>query len=252
MVCRSGISNRAIKKINNQDILADIAYNDSHKTARISAISGVENESVLLSIRENDSDKAIIEAVNERLAYFRLKYVANINDEVVLADYAKNDENQQVREEATKRITDQSILEYIAANDNSKYVRWAAVCKLENPDAIARTITMIDYSDIGMSRREMESVLDRITDRTLLKEIALGCISETIRNHCCEKIGGHLPDETNGCKCSNCGAVRHDFKENGRSREEAVGGHTNVFDAFYKCLRCGATKTSRGHRYTDW
>jgi len=117
------VRKNAILKINDQNVLADIAKGDSLSDWQSAAYKLIDYpiaQSVYLDIALNDNDafkrKIIVE-----------KY---INDESVLMSIAKNDNHYIVREAAVSKLTDEAILVDIAQNDEDGNVRYSAVTKL--------------------------------------------------------------------------------------------------------------------------
>ena len=58
----------AVKELDDQEILIDLAKNDPDKDVRVAAVKKVNDKSVLISISENDSDLDVREAAVKRLA----------------------------------------------------------------------------------------------------------------------------------------------------------------------------------------
>ena len=58
----------AVKELDDQEILIDLAQNDPDSDVRAAAVKKVNDKSVLISISENDSDLDVREAAVKRLA----------------------------------------------------------------------------------------------------------------------------------------------------------------------------------------
>lgn len=58
----------AVKELDDQEILIDLAQNDSDSDVRAAAVKKVNDKSVLISISENDPDLDVREAAVKRLA----------------------------------------------------------------------------------------------------------------------------------------------------------------------------------------
>lgn len=58
----------AVKELDDQEILIDLAQNDPDKDVRAAAVKKVDDKSVLISISENDPDLDVREAAVKRLA----------------------------------------------------------------------------------------------------------------------------------------------------------------------------------------
>ena len=58
----------AVKELDDQEILIDLAQNDPEKDVREAAVKKVNDKEVLISITENDPDQDVREAAVKRLA----------------------------------------------------------------------------------------------------------------------------------------------------------------------------------------
>ena len=58
----------AVKELDDQEILIDLAQNDPDKDVREAAVKKVDDKAVLISISENDPDLDVREAAVKRLA----------------------------------------------------------------------------------------------------------------------------------------------------------------------------------------
>lgn len=58
----------AVKELDDQEILIDLAQNDPDKDVRAAAVKKVDDKAVLISISENDPDLDVREAAVKRLA----------------------------------------------------------------------------------------------------------------------------------------------------------------------------------------
>lgn len=58
----------AVKELDDQEILIDLAQNDPDKDVREAAVKKVNDKEVLISITENDPDQDVREAAVKRLA----------------------------------------------------------------------------------------------------------------------------------------------------------------------------------------
>ena len=111
----------AVKKINDESVLADVINNDSDLFVCLEALQKISDESVLADIIKNHSD-----------SFFRRKALNKISDESVLAYVAKNDSEERIRLEAVKKITDESVLADVAKNVSDGRVRFEAVKKISD------------------------------------------------------------------------------------------------------------------------
>ena len=58
----------AVKELDDQKILVDLAQNDPDKDVRVAAVKKLDDKSVLMSITESDPDMDVREAAVKRLA----------------------------------------------------------------------------------------------------------------------------------------------------------------------------------------
>ena len=98
----------------------------------------------------------------------RLAAVAQVTDQSVLADIAKNAEDYLVREAAAERVTDQSVLADIAKNaENTKKMRSRAV------ERVTEQVLLADIAKKNDKDWQMRlAVVERVTDQGVLADIA--------------------------------------------------------------------------------
>ena len=237
----SSICIAAAKKLTDQTLLFDVAksakyYRDVRNIA-VGKLDSQQLQALLADIAKNYKDFYLCSAAIEKLT-----------DQTTLADIAKNHKDTSVRSVAIKKLTDQITLAEIAKTDEEVVCQIKAAIKITNPITLAVVLQKIDF--YNFHTESMKNLVERITNDILLREIAINCKSDFLRNYCCEKLGGHLLD---GCKCSICGIEKHEYREiAGGGNSENAGGFAETFDIFYRCLRCGKTKIGTGFRYTDW
>ncbi len=111
----------AIKELDDEKILYEIAKNDSDALVRLEAVKKISDEVVLIDIAKNDDYDGV-----------RLEAVEKISDEAVLIDIAKNDPYYFVRCGAIDKITDKTVLEDIAKKDSDKTVRNKATGRIND------------------------------------------------------------------------------------------------------------------------
>ena len=152
----------AVKKLNDQGILVEIAKNDSDSDVREEAIKKINDESVLAYIAKHDSSWSV-----------REEAVKKINDESVLADVAKNASNDIVRREAVKKISDESVLADVAKNDSNDRVRLYAAKKINDENLINKIENKIEEEikereeEIKERRKKKIQVLNDSVDELL-------------------------------------------------------------------------------------
>ncbi len=109
-----------------QDLLAEIAKNDEDPLVCIAAVKKLNDQKVLAYVAKND-----------KKYFVRTAAVEKLNDQKLLTDIAKNDENEYVRQAAVKKLNDQKLLSDIARNDENEDVRQAAVEKVKDRKLLA-------------------------------------------------------------------------------------------------------------------
>jgi DUF917 family protein len=87
----------AVKKITDQSVLADIARNDKDSDVCKAAVEKI--------IDLSPSIGEIVKVDKDELKKFRLAAVEKLTDQSVLADIAKNAEDEYLREAAIHRLT---------------------------------------------------------------------------------------------------------------------------------------------------
>ena len=127
----------AVKKLDDQKILAEIAKNDEDIEVRRAAVEKLDPEKwqdFLTDIAKSKYLK-ICKAAMKKLV-----------DQNLIADVAKNAENWEIRSEAVEKLEDQEALAWVAKNDEIGWVRKAAVEKLD-PDRWQDLIVDIAKND---------------------------------------------------------------------------------------------------------
>lgn len=162
----------AIKELNDQNILVELAKNDSDSNVRSAAVKKISDESVLIDIAKNDSDsdvrnEAIKKITDESAVVDIIKNESSrmvcesgfekINKEEYLSDIAKNAFNWSIRCRAIELIDDETTLKYIAKNDSEERVRRDAIKKINNKGFLNKIV------DTG-SDNEKLSALSKLAD----------------------------------------------------------------------------------------
>ncbi len=153
----------AVKKLGDEEILINIAQNDSEYTVRREAVKKINDQSALKIIAKNDSDYGVCEEAvkkinDESFLLYMIKTseywsvreasakriseinpqltrdpdeIENITDEEILIKIAESDINPTCRSNAIKKINNEKVLINVAKNDSDIYVRCDAI---ENPN----------------------------------------------------------------------------------------------------------------------
>ena len=131
--------------------LAKIAMDDTKETMeRLRAIYGLKNDALLAELAESEntalrkaavyrlSGHTIAKHVYDKDAEVRRSAVQNrhFNDQLILADLAKNDVDYIVRALATGKLEDKIVLADIAKNDENGFVRYTATKNLNDKELL--------------------------------------------------------------------------------------------------------------------
>ena len=168
-----------ILSITPQDVLADMAMNDSSWRVRMDVVAYIEDADVLADIAKSDSDQDV-----------RIFTVKRIEDTDLLLDLAMNDSDQSVRRAAVKCIRDTDLLADIAENNSIMEIRRIAAQKIGRTDDQCETeynhsnseeINDVDnnaLADIAMNGSNDTArfqAVENITDEDILYDIAINC-----------------------------------------------------------------------------
>lgn len=156
----------AVKKINDQKILIELARNDPHDEVRRAAIGKIKSESVLVDIAKNDNDWLIRKYATDR-----------ITNQGVLIDIAKNDEDGGVRSAAIKKIKDENLVEKLLRSDSSREVQqYASAQRHINYTNSLNKTSQSELVSIAKDTSKTDSVrkdaIKRISNKTVLLELA--------------------------------------------------------------------------------
>jgi glyceraldehyde-3-phosphate dehydrogenase/erythrose-4-phosphate dehydrogenase len=105
-------------------------------------------------------------AKNDKNEDMRIAAVKKLTDQSVLADFAKNDKAYNVRIAVVSKLTDQSLLADIAKNDENYNVRIAVVSKLTDQSLLA------DIAKNDKNSNVCEAAVNKLTDQSLLADFA--------------------------------------------------------------------------------
>jgi len=141
----------AIKKLNDQTLLAEIVLSDTHNEVRVAAVKKLKDQSLLAKLAMSDEGYEVWTAALEQLAdQPRLTDIAmnaqnletrkqaadKITDQILLADIAKNADNPRIREKAVAKITDQILLADIFKKDADQWVQIRALRRLSSQEML--------------------------------------------------------------------------------------------------------------------
>ncbi|MCU0241441.1 MAG: hypothetical protein MUF51_03345, partial [Vicinamibacteria bacterium] len=119
----------AVRRLTRQSLLIDVARNDKNEEVREIAVRKLTGALLLAEIARHDSVWRLRKAAIEN---------ANLKDQVLLADAARNDSEGYVRAAAVLRLTDPLLLEDIGRSTSSATIREAVNRRLRELRAGAR------------------------------------------------------------------------------------------------------------------
>lgn len=129
---------------------------------RLEAIDEIDDEEILIELAKNDTDENV-----------RRKSTLKITNQDVLFDIAKCDEDRYARENALNRITDKNLLLKLCELEYIDPIRYKAQCKLvdeyseENNQNELIKIVENDENDVEFRKY----AIGKITDENVLAEI---------------------------------------------------------------------------------
>jgi hypothetical protein len=149
-----------------------------------------ENEAKAIKAVEKMTNKAQLALAALESLSWKVKYEAvkneNLKDQGVLAEIAKNADEDFIRLEAIKKLTDQNVLAEIAKNDNDSYVRIEAAEKLTE-------LTLAQQVFAGLAKNNNDNTVRRkavtnLTDQSILAYVAQNDNDHRIRMDAAEKL----------------------------------------------------------------
>ena len=156
-----------VRKLTNQDELAQIAVKSPDKYVRRAAVKNVTDEDVLMDIIKTD-DSAMVRKVA----------VNRIGNEKALENIALKDPAHSVRKSAVNKINDENVLVHIARFDTNNGVRQIAWDKIKkiNPNLILTAEDvfrifdeerLIEIARYGLTWQSREAAVSKITDENV-------------------------------------------------------------------------------------
>jgi len=237
----------SIKYINDQDVLYNIAINDSR--VRDVAAEKLTDQALLAKVAlngkfsdvrmiaaENLIDQTLAQKVYADIAkngansYVRKAAIEKLTDQDELADIAKNDTDRYVRNGAVAKLTDQDVLAYVAKNDTDRDVRNGAVAKLTDQDVLAYVAKNDEYINVRITAAEKLSKYE---------------LEEKLLMYLIRMLGNEL--KNSGCKhtCQSAAFVLMSlYKRYGKSE---FGKEFKKYEGTYS----GGYSDSGGHSYVN-
>ena len=118
----------SVQKITDKGTLKKIAIKANYGSVRKAAEEQLD-QSILADFAKNNSDADV-----------RMVAVEKLTNQSILVDIAKNDSHSDVRKAAAERLTDQSILADIAKNDSDSSVHKEAMEKLTDQSTLTEEV----------------------------------------------------------------------------------------------------------------
>ena len=184
------IRSKAVYALTDQTLLAAFAKHDPHPWVRRSALARLADPSLLAECAQDGTIPAIVrhaavrnpnltdQALLEKIAlgetndndeddrWVREAATAKLTNQTLLAELAKNSSEDGMRRAAIAGLTDQALLAHIAQNDENGWVRHTAMDKVTDQAVLAAIVR--NDEDVEMRREAMR----RLTDQALLAELA--------------------------------------------------------------------------------
>ena len=145
----------AIKNINDQNVLIDLAKHDTKNVIRFAAFKKITDQSVLAEIANTDEDN-----------YIRQMAVRSLSDQDILVEFATKEKSSYVRLAAVEKVSDQSILLEIIKTDQNEEICQKTLEKLVLDEE--KRIDIAKNCKVAAIRGQL---IDEINDEQTLMEI---------------------------------------------------------------------------------
>lgn len=148
-----------VKRITNQELLEDIAKNDTHPWVRREALNKIADSNIKEEL-EMELDSKDIEQASENELYRKVidynesefereKYIDGINDEKILRLLAYDQYLYELRAKAIEKIHNQEFLKNLYMDTPEGHIRMAIINNIED-DEFLRFVQLND-PDIGVA-----------------------------------------------------------------------------------------------------
>ena len=200
---------KALRKINDLPLLIDIAKNIGDMFG-VQVVKKIGNQAALEDIAKTAEDYEVRSAAYNKLEKIFCDQVNVLDDQLLLADIAKNNDYLVVRNIALEKLMDQTALADVSKKAKDSDTRWkaekklteirvAATEKLTDPKALAEIIQKDDISSVRWAAfiklRAMKGIsLDNFSAKQMnLLEIALDVsVGDAERKKAAESIDPEL------------------------------------------------------------
>ena len=248
----SDVRIEAIKGLDNQEILIELAKNDNSKYVRREAVKKVTDQNALCDIVKSEKDKVVRENAFNRITDPNLlleltklnfadplqtsatqkfvDYLVEQNNQDELIKIVQNDKNDVIfKDYATEKITDQNVLMDLYKNHSSESVRRRALDNITDQKIL-----------LELYKNEPNSeIIEKITDQEVLTNIALNgewyqreaAISAFSEINSFEKLNNLTSSLYD---VENYGAIIIDKKGNIKTGKENIFNHTKTKDSANK------------------
>jgi hypothetical protein len=186
-------SNRfhAIEQLNDQEALAYVVRNDKESYVREAALKKLTTHPILVEIAKSDKEVRAKRFGTD----FRIIAIEQLSDQTLLYDVAQNAKSLDCRLKATKKITDDKMLEYLYLHAFDSSIRNAAQNNLSDSHEFKQLLfknTALKGDFIsdkqGNTFAERENAIKRLTNQTFLVEIAMNAKDDDIQKMAIQKI----------------------------------------------------------------
>jgi len=175
--CQCPLRYEAVRLLTDQSLLAYVAMKVNDTKARLQVAEKLTNKAIAQNIFAGI-------AMSDDNIYVRLQVAEKLSDKAlaqkIFADIAKKDWSYA---EAAKKLTDQAQLADVAMRAESTNVRLRVAEKLADK-ALAQRI----YADIAMKDKPPSEAAKKLTDQSLLADVAMLADSINVRLHVTEKL----------------------------------------------------------------
>jgi hypothetical protein len=172
---------KAVRKLTDQALLANLARNGKWQSVCIAAINNLTDSAILADIAintpYNELHRYAHVSQHDVVAIIGEAAVKGITSQSDLADVAKHAHNSAVRYSAVEKLTDQALLTDIAETINEKRFIRVAAAEKSSLSFLAQEL----YADIAINETRIDSrieAVEKLTVQTLLAKVA-----KTTRDH---------------------------------------------------------------------
>lgn len=192
----------AITRLESQQVLKEIALNESESLVGREAIKGISDQEVLINIAKSDKSEEVrgiavkklennqdvieelaLEGQTEYEGYERRAYcISKTTSQNILEKVALNDKYAVLRMAALKKLTSEIVIATIAISDEESFIRRKALYKLSDQGLIQSVAYILENSD------ECVILLKKTQSRQLVEEICDSTFNWFVREVCKELL----------------------------------------------------------------